>query len=80
MLRIPNVLTIKKIFKFGKTPSKIIVKDNMKNLYAYFGLLGIHQVDSPGHSLYQLGLIDSICESYGECKFDFYSFYLIIIT
>jgi len=50
-------------------------KRNMKNLYAYFGLIDLHDVDSPGHSLYQLGLLDSICETYGEAKFDFYSYY-----
>lgn len=47
----------------------------MISLYAYFGLLRPHTIDSPGHSLYQLGLIDSIRESYGEDKFDFYSYY-----
>jgi hypothetical protein len=47
----------------------------MKSLYAYFGLLELHGVDSPGHSLYQLGLIDSLRESFGESSFDFYSYY-----
>jgi hypothetical protein len=47
----------------------------MKSLYAYFGLLDLHQVDSPGHSLYQIGLVDSLRESFGEEKFDFYSYY-----
>jgi hypothetical protein len=47
----------------------------MKSLYAYFGLLRPHTIDSPGHSLYQLGLIDSIREFYNEEKFDFYSYY-----
>jgi len=47
----------------------------MKSLYAYFGILGLHQIDTPGHSLYQLGLIDSIRETYGDEKFDFYSYY-----
>lgn len=46
-----------------------------KSLYAYFGLLDLHQVDSPGHSLYQIGLVDSLRESFGEEKFDFYSYY-----
>jgi hypothetical protein len=49
----------------------------MKSLYAYFGLLDLHDVDSPGHSLYQIGLIDSIRETWGfdTHKFDFYSYY-----
>jgi hypothetical protein len=47
----------------------------MKALYAYFGLLDLHDIDSPGHSLYQLGLIDSISETYGVKKFDFFTYY-----
>ena len=47
----------------------------MKSLYAYFGLLDLHDIDSPGHSLYQIGLIDSLRENFGEEKFDFYSYY-----
>lgn len=47
----------------------------MKSLYTYFGLLDLHEVDSPGHSLYQLGLIDSIAKEYGQDKFDFFSYY-----
>ena len=47
----------------------------MKSLYAYFGLLDLHRVDSPGHSLYQLGLIDSLKKSFGCKKFDFFSYY-----
>jgi hypothetical protein len=47
----------------------------MKSLYAYFGLLDLHEIDSPGHSLYQIGLVDSIREAYKEEKFDFYSYY-----
>lgn len=47
----------------------------MTSLYSYFGLLGIHDIDTPGHSLYQLGLIDSIKENFHEDKFDFYSYY-----
>jgi len=46
-----------------------------KSLYAYFGLLDLHDIDSPGHSLYQIGLVDSLRESFGEEKFDFYSYY-----
>ena len=47
----------------------------MKSLYAYFGLLDLHEIDSPGHSMYQIGLVDSIKETYGEEMFDFYSYY-----
>jgi len=46
-----------------------------KSLYAYFGLLDLHDIDSPGHSLYQIGLVDSLRESFDEEKFDFYSYY-----
>ena len=44
------------------------------SLYAYFGLVDLHTVDMPGHSLYQLGLIDSISETFGDEKFDFFSY------
>jgi hypothetical protein len=47
----------------------------MKSLYTYFGLLDLHSIDSPGHSLYQLGLIDSIANHFGQEKFDFLSYY-----
>lgn len=48
----------------------------MKNsLYAYFGLLDLHTIDSPGHSFYQIGLIDSLRVTFNEDKFDFYSYY-----
>jgi hypothetical protein len=47
----------------------------MESLYAYFGLLELHDIDSPGHSLYQLGLLDSISENFGDSSFDFYSYY-----
>lgn len=47
----------------------------MKAFYAYFGLLDLHTIDSPGHSLYQLGLMDSIRCVYGIEKFDFFSYY-----
>lgn len=47
----------------------------MKSLYAYFGLMDLHRIDSPGHSLYQIGLVDSIRETYGDTQFDFYSYY-----
>lgn len=47
----------------------------MKAFYAYFGLLDLHTIDSPGHSLYQLGLMDSLRVEYGVEKFDFFSYY-----
>jgi hypothetical protein len=47
----------------------------MKALYAYFGLLDLHDIDSPGHSFYQLGLLDSIREEHGVNRFDFFSYY-----
>jgi len=47
----------------------------MISLYAYYGLLDLHEIDSPGHSLYQIGLLDSIREEYRENKFDFFSYY-----
>jgi len=47
----------------------------MKSLYAYFGLLDLHEIDSPGHSLYQLGLIDSIACHFNQEKFDFLTYY-----
>lgn len=47
----------------------------MKAFYAYFGLLDLHSVDSPGHSLYQLGLMDSVRVEYGVETFDFFSYY-----
>jgi hypothetical protein len=46
-----------------------------KILYAYFGKLGIFDDDIPGHSFYQMGLLDAIREREGgNCTFDFYSY------
>lgn len=46
-----------------------------KILYAYFGNLGIFTEDIPGHSFYQIGLLDAIREREGgDLKFDFYSY------
>jgi hypothetical protein len=46
-----------------------------KILYAYFGKLGIFNDDIPGHSFYQMGLLDAIREKEGgDCVFDFYSY------
>lgn len=43
-------------------------------LYAYFGELGIFNDDIPGHTFYQLGLLDSISSVYDINKFDFYNY------
>ena len=43
-------------------------------LYAYFGEIGIFNDDIPGHSIYQLGLMDSISENYDVDTFDFYNY------
>lgn len=45
-------------------------------LYAYFGLLDLHTADIPGHSLYQLGLLDSVKRSLCRVctEFDFISY------
>jgi hypothetical protein len=45
-----------------------------KILYAYFGKLGIFDEDIPGHSFYQIGLLDAIRDIEGDCKIDFYSY------
>lgn len=45
-----------------------------KVLYAYFGKLGIFEDDIPGHSFYQVGLLDAINERENGCTFDFYSY------
>jgi len=48
----------------------------MKALYTYFGQLDLHEIDTPGHSLYQLGLLESIRETWNtDLVFDFYSYY-----
>lgn len=51
------------------------ISNSMKKiLYAYFGKLGIFDEDIPGHSFYQIGLLDAIRDSEGDCKIDFYSY------
>jgi hypothetical protein len=45
-----------------------------KVLYAYFGKLGLFNDDIPGHSFYQVGLLDAISERENDCTFDFYSY------
>jgi hypothetical protein len=48
--------------------------ENKKALYAYFGELGIFDDNIPGHSFYQLGLLDSISNKYRIQSFDFYNY------
>jgi hypothetical protein len=43
-------------------------------LYAYFGELGIFTDNIPGHSFYQLGLMDSLAKKHGINKFDFLNY------
>lgn len=43
-------------------------------LYAYFGYLGNFSEDIPGHTFYQVGLIDQLCLSHHIDKVDFYSY------
>jgi len=45
-----------------------------KALYAYFGEIGLFTDDIPGHSFYQVGLLDAISEHFGIEKFDFYNY------
>jgi hypothetical protein len=43
-------------------------------LYAYFGYLGEFSTDIPGHTFYQVGLIDQLCLTHHVDKVDFYSY------
>jgi len=43
-------------------------------LYAYFGELGLFSDNIPGHTFYQLGLIDSISQKYEIQKVDFFNY------
>jgi hypothetical protein len=45
-----------------------------KALYAYFGQLGIFEDNIPGHTFYQLGLIDELSKKYSVEKFDFVNY------
>jgi len=48
----------------------------MNNLYAYFGSFGTNfKLDVPGHTFYQIGLLDSIRRMYGDGqKFEVFSY------
>jgi hypothetical protein len=45
-----------------------------KALYAYFGQLGIFEDNIPGHTFYQLGLMDELSKKYSVEKFDFVNY------
>ena len=49
-------------------------KKSSKSLYAYFGELGIFDMNIPGHTFYQIGLMDSISEKFGTDQFDFLNY------
>lgn len=49
-------------------------KKSSKSLYAYFGELGIFNTNIPGHTFYQLGLMDSISEKFKTDQFDFLNY------
>lgn len=45
-----------------------------KSLYAYFGELGIFDDNIPGHTFYQIGLIDALIEKYDTPQVDFLNY------
>jgi len=56
---------------------KLLYNKNMNTpaaLYAYFGYLGDFSTDIPGHTFYQIGLIDQLCNHHHIDKVDFYSY------
>ena len=48
--------------------------EKTKSLYCYFGELGLFEENIPGHTFYQVGLLDAISEKYGNVNFDFYNY------
>ena len=48
--------------------------ENKRALYAYFGELGIFNDNIPGHTFYQLGLLDELANQYEIDKFDFVNY------
>lgn len=48
--------------------------EKTKALYAYFGELGIFYDNIPGHTFYQVGLMDAIATRHKIDKFDFYNY------
>ena len=56
---------------------KFVYNKNMNTtaaLYAYFGYLGNFSTDIPGHTFYQIGLIDQLCNHHHIDKVDFFSY------
>lgn len=49
-------------------------KKSSTALYAYFGELGIFDTNIPGHTFYQVGLLDSISVSFEVDQFDFFNY------
>lgn len=49
-------------------------KKSSKSLYAYFGELGIFDTNIPGHTFYQIGLMDALSEKFGTDQFDFLNY------
>lgn len=48
--------------------------EKKKSLYAYFGELGIFDTNIPGHTFYQVGLLDSLAVKFEINKFDFFNY------
>jgi hypothetical protein len=49
-------------------------KIQSRALYAYFGQLGLFDDNIPGHTIYQLGLLDEISQSYEVDGFEFFNY------
>ena len=48
--------------------------EKRKSLYAYFGELGFFEEYIPGHTFYQMGLIDALTEKYDTPQVDFLNY------
>lgn len=48
--------------------------EKKKSLYAYFGELGFFEENIPGHTFYQIGLIDALTEKYDTPQVDFLNY------
>jgi len=48
--------------------------EKRKSLYAYFGELGTFTENIPGHTFYQIGLIDALTEKYDTPQVDFLNY------
>jgi hypothetical protein len=49
-------------------------KKSSKSLYAYFGELGLFDTNIPGHTFYQIGLMDALSEKFKVDQFDFLNY------